>query len=205
MAPQPRLMRRLRSTALRALFSIRREKSALSTSLANMSGQTLLMVKRAYRSLATSSSLMSALASLSLVSVSALVSFSTFSLATSTLLYVQSKSLLASKVGRYLLHSKNADHNSIGADIWSANSTGVYGGVQSQGNGNYDDTSNLDSTFLRGIQQADDDGVVQFSTIFPGHYQGRTTHVVSRLRRNPHAFVFLLPSAYLGRIQNPVN
>ncbi|CAN8104266.1 unnamed protein product [Discula destructiva] len=62
-------------------------------------------------------------------------------------------------------------------DIWSANSTGVYGGVQSQGNGNYDDVTNLDSTALRGIQQVDDDGVTQFSTIFPGHYSGRTTHI----------------------------
>lgn len=78
-------------------------------------------------------------------------------------------------------HSKDANPNSqlVGADIWSANSTGVYGGVQSQGNGNYADTSNLDLTDLRGIQQADDDGVVQFSTIFPGHYDGRTTHIVS--------------------------
>lgn len=67
----------------------------------------------------------------------------------------------------------------LGADIWSANSTGVYSGVQSNGNGNYDDTSNLDNIALRGIQQADDDGVVQFSTIFPGHYTGRTTHIVS--------------------------
>lgn len=63
------------------------------------------------------------------------------------------------------------------ADIWSANATGVYAGVQSEGNGNYDDTSNLNKTALRGIQQADDDGVVQFTTLFPGHYSGRTTHV----------------------------
>lgn len=68
---------------------------------------------------------------------------------------------------------------SLGADIWSANSTGVYGGVESTFNGNSNDASNLDNTALRGIQQADDDGVVQFSTIFPGHYAGRATHIVS--------------------------
>ncbi|KAJ4403091.1 hypothetical protein N0V82_010704 [Gnomoniopsis sp. IMI 355080] len=65
----------------------------------------------------------------------------------------------------------------VWADVWNANATGVYGGVQSQGNGNYDDTSNLNKTFLRGIAQTDDDGVVQFNTLFPGHYSGRTVHV----------------------------
>lgn len=68
---------------------------------------------------------------------------------------------------------------SPGADIWNCNSTGVYSGVQSNGNGNYDDTTNLDNTALRGIQQTDDDGVVQFTSIFPGHYTGRATHMVS--------------------------
>ena len=33
-----------------------------------------------------------------------------------------------------------------------------------------------DSTYLRGIQETDEDGVVTFSTIFPGHYDGRATH-----------------------------
>jgi hypothetical protein len=33
-----------------------------------------------------------------------------------------------------------------------------------------------DSTYLRGIQQTDRDGVVEFETIFPGHYDGRATH-----------------------------
>jgi protocatechuate 3,4-dioxygenase beta subunit len=61
-------------------------------------------------------------------------------------------------------------------DLWNCNSTGVYGGVVSSGNGNVDDTSNLDKTLLRGIQRTDSDGVVQFKTVFPGHYSGRTTH-----------------------------
>jgi len=33
-----------------------------------------------------------------------------------------------------------------------------------------------DSTFLRGIQATDSDGVASFETIFPGHYEGRATH-----------------------------
>lgn len=62
-------------------------------------------------------------------------------------------------------------------DIWNCNSTGVYGGVQSTLNlGNYDDASNLDNTMLRGIGLSDEEGVVQFQTIFPGHYDGRASH-----------------------------
>lgn len=33
-----------------------------------------------------------------------------------------------------------------------------------------------DSTYLRGIQATDSDGVASFETIFPGHYEGRATH-----------------------------
>uniref|UniRef100_A0A060T6K3 ARAD1B19426p n=1 Tax=Blastobotrys adeninivorans TaxID=409370 RepID=A0A060T6K3_BLAAD len=62
-------------------------------------------------------------------------------------------------------------------DVWHANATGVYSGVQDSTNGNGDDTSNLNKTFLRGIQQTDEDGVAQFKSIFPGHYQGRATHI----------------------------
>jgi protocatechuate 3,4-dioxygenase beta subunit len=58
-------------------------------------------------------------------------------------------------------------------EIWHCNSTGVYSGVVANGNGNMNDTSNLDNTFLRGIQQSDEDGVVTFETLFPGHYTGR--------------------------------
>ncbi|KUL83642.1 hypothetical protein ZTR_11055 [Talaromyces verruculosus] len=62
-------------------------------------------------------------------------------------------------------------------DIWHANSTGVYSGVIASGNGNYDDKSNINKTFGRGIYSTDLDGVVQFQTIFPGHYTGRTNHI----------------------------
>lgn len=55
-------------------------------------------------------------------------------------------------------------------DIWSCNTQGVYSGVSAAGEGG------LTSTFLRGVQATDKDGVVNFDTIFPGHYQGRATH-----------------------------
>ncbi|KAL4948391.1 Intradiol ring-cleavage dioxygenase [Aspergillus filifer] len=62
-------------------------------------------------------------------------------------------------------------------DIWHCNATGVYSGVVASGNGNSDDESNSDTTFLRGIQSSGEDGVVQFESIFPGHYTGRAVHI----------------------------
>ncbi|KAK7190728.1 hypothetical protein DPSP01_006661 [Paraphaeosphaeria sporulosa] len=62
-------------------------------------------------------------------------------------------------------------------EIWHCNSTGVYGGVVAGGNGNQEDLSNINNTALRGIQLTDDDGVVAFETLFPGHYTGRATHI----------------------------
>ncbi|KAH9905242.1 Intradiol ring-cleavage dioxygenase [Xylariomycetidae sp. FL2044] len=63
-------------------------------------------------------------------------------------------------------------------EIWSANSTGVYSGALAIPNGSgIVDQANLDKAFLRGVQKTDEDGVVQFETIFPGHYSGRATHI----------------------------
>lgn len=62
-------------------------------------------------------------------------------------------------------------------EIWHCNSTGVYSGVVANGNGDNSDSTNLDKTFFRGIQQSDADGVVVFETLFPGHYTGRATHI----------------------------
>ncbi|KAI1426270.1 Intradiol ring-cleavage dioxygenase [Xylaria sp. FL1777] len=56
-------------------------------------------------------------------------------------------------------------------DIWACNATGVYSGVSSQGQGG------LNTTHGRGIQSTDADGVVQFDTILPGWYTGRTPHI----------------------------
>jgi protocatechuate 3,4-dioxygenase beta subunit len=54
-------------------------------------------------------------------------------------------------------------------EIWAANATGVYSGISGIEGG-------LNSTFLRGAQKTDADGVTEFNTIFPGHYTGRVNH-----------------------------
>ncbi|KAH7146958.1 Intradiol ring-cleavage dioxygenase [Dactylonectria estremocensis] len=62
-------------------------------------------------------------------------------------------------------------------EMWHCNSTGVYSGIIASGNGDSTDETNIDNTWLRGIQLTDEDGVAQFESIFPGHYTGRTTHI----------------------------
>ncbi|KAI9149124.1 Catechol 1,2-dioxygenase 1 [Paramyrothecium foliicola] len=62
-------------------------------------------------------------------------------------------------------------------EMWHCNSTGVYSGVVANGNGDSSDTTNINKTFLRGIQKTDSDGVAQFESLFPGHYTGRATHI----------------------------
>lgn len=47
--------------------------------------------------------------------------------------------------------------------------------MSANGNGNSGtETSNLNNTWLRGVQETDDEGVVIFETLVPGHYTGRT-------------------------------
>jgi protocatechuate 3,4-dioxygenase beta subunit len=62
-------------------------------------------------------------------------------------------------------------------DLWHTNATGVYSGVVASTNGVSSDTSILQNTFLRGVTPTDADGVAQMTSIFPGHYAGRTIHV----------------------------
>ncbi|KAK2061715.1 aromatic compound dioxygenase [Colletotrichum caudatum] len=62
-------------------------------------------------------------------------------------------------------------------EMWHCNATGVYNGIVASGNGDPSDQSNIDNTFLRGIQLTNRDGVAQFESIFPGHHTSRATHI----------------------------
>jgi protocatechuate 3,4-dioxygenase beta subunit len=60
-------------------------------------------------------------------------------------------------------------------DVWHADAIGYYSGERDQG-----DARNVSTTgqhFLRGSQVTNDDGQVSFTTIYPGWYKGRTTHI----------------------------
>ena len=60
-------------------------------------------------------------------------------------------------------------------DVWHCDAGGVYSGV----GGNT-------GTFLRGIQRTDRNGLASFVTIFPGWYQGRTTHIHVKVQPRRH-------------------
>ena len=64
-------------------------------------------------------------------------------------------------------------------ELWGANATGVYTGVQAKVNGDGSGSS-LKSDNLRGIQPTDANGTASFITIVPGHYSGRTNHLHSK-------------------------
>src|SRR5918999_155299 len=59
-------------------------------------------------------------------------------------------------------------------DIWHSNSQGVYSGVQ--------DAGTAENDFLRGYQMTNDNGTVQFTTIYPGWYEGRAIHTHVKVR-----------------------
>jgi protocatechuate 3,4-dioxygenase beta subunit len=53
-------------------------------------------------------------------------------------------------------------------DIWHADAGGVYSGAIA---------NNPGTTFLRGIQRTNQNGLALFETIYPGWYQGRAVHI----------------------------
>jgi len=54
-------------------------------------------------------------------------------------------------------------------DIWQCDADGVYSDESSE--------NTVGRTYLRGVQLTDATGLAAFTTIYPGHYQGRTTHI----------------------------
>jgi protocatechuate 3,4-dioxygenase beta subunit len=66
-------------------------------------------------------------------------------------------------------------------DIWHCDAAGVYSGFQGQLGG----LNTTGQIFLRGTQLTDADGRVQFTTIYPGWYPGRTTHIHFKVHLSP--------------------
>ena len=59
-------------------------------------------------------------------------------------------------------------------DIWHADATGDYSSYTDDGSGKDEGEG---STFCRGIQTANADGICEFLTIYPGWYEGRAVHI----------------------------
>ena len=72
-----------------------------------------------------------------------------------------------------------------GIYIWHCDKDGIYSGYATSTN-----AGSTSTTFLRGVQVTDSNGQVTFTTIYPGWYAGRITHI--------HAQVYLNDSLVQG-------
>lgn len=64
-------------------------------------------------------------------------------------------------------------------DVWHNDTLGEYSDVRDR---RYD---NRGKQFLRGYQLTDANGVVNFTTVYPGWYPGRTVHIHFKVRTDP--------------------
>lgn len=63
-------------------------------------------------------------------------------------------------------------------EIWHCDATGDYSAFTDNGGGKDEGEG---TTFLRGTQAADDEGIVEFATVYPGWYSGRAVHIHLRV------------------------
>jgi protocatechuate 3,4-dioxygenase beta subunit len=77
--------------------------------------------------------------------------------------------------------------------VWHCDKDGGYSGYSSNANGNHQG-----ETFLRGIQVSDSAGRVTFTTIFPGWYAGRITHIHFQVYLNDNLRVTATATSQLG-------
>lgn len=63
-------------------------------------------------------------------------------------------------------------------DLWHADVDGDYSAYR---DGGTSDDAGPGTTFLRGSQRADGEGIVEFATIYPGWYRGRTVHIHTKV------------------------
>ena len=63
-------------------------------------------------------------------------------------------------------------------EIWHCDTDGDYSAYS---DGGTDDDAGEGTTFLRGAQTANDDGIVEFVTNYPGWYRGRAVHIHTKV------------------------
>ena len=71
-------------------------------------------------------------------------------------------------------------------DVWHCDAIGSYSDVRENASSAGDTRGRK---FLRGYQVSDQQGKVEFQTVYPGWYQGRTVHVHYKIRTDPKAQV----------------
>ena len=66
-------------------------------------------------------------------------------------------------------------------DIWHCDAEGLYSGFESASMGGGGGGRSDDETYLRGAQVTNADGIVEFRTVYPGWYSGRTVHIHTKV------------------------
>ena len=67
-------------------------------------------------------------------------------------------------------------------DIWHCDAVGVYSGFESASQGGGGGGGQTDEeTYLRGAQVTNSEGIVEFKTVYPGAYTGRTVHIHAKV------------------------
>jgi protocatechuate 3,4-dioxygenase beta subunit len=66
-------------------------------------------------------------------------------------------------------------------EIWHCDASGVYSGFELASTGQGGGGRTDDETYLRGAQVTNADGIVEFLTIYPGWYRGRTVHIHAKV------------------------
>lgn len=77
--------------------------------------------------------------------------------------------------------SQCAPLEDVQVDIWQCDAIGTYSGVEDAG------FETLEENWLRGYQITDENGEVEFMTIYPGWYSGRTVHIHVKIRTDPES------------------
>jgi protocatechuate 3,4-dioxygenase beta subunit len=66
-------------------------------------------------------------------------------------------------------------------EIWHADAGGVYSGFEQASGGGPGGGRTDESTYMRGAQVTDANGIVNFVTVYPGWYRGRTVHIHAKV------------------------
>jgi protocatechuate 3,4-dioxygenase beta subunit len=82
------------------------------------------------------------------------------------------------RLGLRVLDESCAPVPGVTVEIWHTDASGDYSAFSDNGGGK-DESGG--TTFMRGTQTADADGIVEFLTIYPGWYSGRAVHIHLRV------------------------
>jgi protocatechuate 3,4-dioxygenase beta subunit len=66
-------------------------------------------------------------------------------------------------------------------DVWHCDAGGLYSGFESASRGGPGGGRSDEETYLRGAQVTNRDGIVQFTTVYPGWYRGRAVHIHAKV------------------------